>query len=91
MGRDACPRTLVRTAPGWSCVVDGIPGRGYEVMRGVIRTDQFAATPAVFALHGPGRIKIARGTPLIRVTPLPRALLGGEPAIERLDGALALR
>jgi hypothetical protein len=69
------PWAFVRTPPGWSSLLEGIHGRGYDVMRGVVATDRFHATPAVFQLHGPGSIDVPRGTPLLHVYPLPRALL----------------
>lgn len=70
------PWSFVRTPPGWSSLVDGVHGAGYDVLRGVISTDLFHATPAVFWLHQPGKsVEIPRDTPLIRVTPVPRWLL----------------
>lgn len=83
------PRAFTSTPPGWSSLVDGVNGPGYDVLRGVVSTDRFFATPAVFELHGPGRIAVAAGAPLVTVLPVPRALLdaGFEPAAWR-DEAL---
>lgn len=69
------PRAFTSTPPGWSSLVDGVNGRGFDVLRGVVSTDRFFATPAVFELHGPGRITVAAGAPLVTVLPVPRALL----------------
>jgi stage V sporulation protein SpoVS len=77
------PFAFTRTPPGWSSIVDGIHGDGYDVLRGVVSTDAFFATPAVFRLHGaPSTIRIREGTPLVHVIPVPRALLAAswEPA-----------
>jgi hypothetical protein len=69
------PPTLVATTPGTSTLIDGIPGGGYDVMRGVVRTDSFHAVPAVFQLWQPGTtISVARGTPLCDLFVFPRAL-----------------
>jgi hypothetical protein len=63
------------TPRGWSALVDGIPGDGFDVLRGVIATDVFHAAPAVFALHHTGRwIDVPAGTPLVQITPFPRSL-----------------
>src|SRR5262249_1700659 len=44
------PWALTVLPPGWSALVDGMHGPGYDVMRGVVHADQFFATPAVFQL-----------------------------------------
>lgn len=70
------PFAFTRTPPGWSSIVDGIHGDGYDVLRGVVSTDTFFATPAVFAVHRLGApIHVPAGAPLMRVTPVPRDLL----------------
>lgn len=67
------PWAFVRTPAGWSTLVDGICGAGYDVMRGVVSTDVFHAAPAVFALHTSGTaIRVAAGTPLTALFPVPR-------------------
>ncbi|HWB82372.1 MAG TPA: hypothetical protein VG755_45720 [Nannocystaceae bacterium] len=64
------PWALCASGPGVSLLVDGIGGPGFDVLRGVIRSDRFGATPAVFALWGSGtRIEVARGQPLVRLLP----------------------
>ncbi|HEU4731518.1 MAG TPA: hypothetical protein VFT22_26670 [Kofleriaceae bacterium] len=69
------PCALVRTAPGVSTVIDGVCGDGYDILRGVVRTDAFHAAPAVFQLWRPGaRITVPRGAPLAQLFPSPRAL-----------------
>jgi hypothetical protein len=70
------PWAFFRTPPGWSSLVDGYNGDGYDVLRGVIATDQFHATPAVFSIHRADEdIPVKCGAPLLRVFPLPRSLL----------------
>lgn len=69
------PPTLVATTPGTSTLIDGIPGAGYDVMRGVVRTDSFHAVPAVFQLWRPGvSIRLTRGAPLCDLFVFPRTL-----------------
>jgi hypothetical protein len=73
------PWALTATPPGWSSLVEGMHGDGYDVMRGIVSTDVFHATPAVFRVHREGaRFQVAEGAPLLRVIPLPRALLSHE-------------
>lgn len=63
------PPALVATPPGWSLLVDGIHGSGYDVMRGVVRSDRFHAAPAVFAVDRRTAIDVPAGTPLARFVP----------------------
>jgi hypothetical protein len=73
------PWAFTQTPAGWSCVLDGVHGDGYDVMRGVVATDRFFATPAVFRLWREGRaVSVPAGAPLLRVLPVPRALLAAE-------------
>ena len=73
------PWALTATPPGWSSLVEGVHGDGYDVMRGIVSTDVFHATPAVFRVHGQGtRFEVAEGAPLLRIIPVPRALLAHE-------------
>ncbi len=70
------PWSFVRTSPGLSSIVDGAARLGpFDVLRGVISTDRFHATPAVFRLHQPGTFSVRAGEPLADVLPVPRALL----------------
>jgi hypothetical protein len=79
------PWALTATPPGWSSLVEGVHGDGYDVLRGVVSTDVFHATPAVFRIHREGAwVRVAEDAPLIRVIPLPRALLGREVRLRRL-------
>jgi hypothetical protein len=69
------PWAFTRTPPGWSSLVDGCAGDGYDVMRGVIATDQFHATPAVFSIFRADEdLAVPAGAPLHRLYPLPRSL-----------------
>ncbi len=78
------PWSFVTTPPGWSCLLDGAHGPGYDVMRGVVSTDAFHAAPAVFWLHQPGQwIEVGAGAPLVRVIPVPRRLLGAGYAVAK--------
>jgi len=73
------PWALTATPPGWSSLLEGSHGDGYDVLRGIVSTDVFHATPAVFRVHREGsRFQMAEGAPLLRVIPVPRALLGHE-------------
>lgn len=82
------PAALTVTPPGWSCLVDGLHGDGYDVLRGVVSTDTFHATPAVFRLFREGEpIRVAAGAPLLRVIPLPRSLLSTTWRAVALDDA----
>ncbi len=70
------PWAFVQTPPGWSSLVDGACGDGWEVMRGVVSTDLFHATPAVFRVWRVGEtVRVREGDPLIDVIPIPRSLL----------------
>jgi hypothetical protein len=82
------PWAFTRTPPGWSSLLEGEHGEGYDVMRGVVATDVFHATPAVFHVHRLGApIEVPEGAPLLRVLPIPRALLGaGFRQARFLDG-----
>lgn len=78
------PWSFVTTPAGWSCLLDGVHGAGYDVLRGVVSTDLFHATPAVFwihRLHAP--IEVPRGAPLLRVLPVPRSLLAAGYRVRR--------
>lgn len=73
------PWAFFVTPPGWSCVLEGIHGEGYDVLRGVVSTDWFYAAPAVFLLRALNtRVSIPKGTPLLRLFALPRWLLSAE-------------
>ena len=81
------PAALLETSPSVSTLLDGICGPGYDVLRGVVRTDCFHATPAVFQLWHPGRsIQIPRGAPLVELFPCPRSLIDAD--ISRTTGGV---
>ncbi len=70
------PWAFVRTPPGWSCIVEGAHAAGYDVLRGVVATDQFFALPGVFSVHQQHReLKVAADAPILRALPIPRRLL----------------
>jgi hypothetical protein len=70
------PWAFVQTPPGWSCLLEGVHGDGFDVLRGVIATDVFHTTPAVFQIYRTGEpIRIGLGEPLLHVMPIPRRLL----------------
>jgi hypothetical protein len=48
------PWAFTQTPAGWSSLLDGLHGDGYDVMRGVVSTDSFFATPVVFRVHREG-------------------------------------
>jgi len=70
------PWAFTETPPGWSSIVEGVRGPGWDVMRGVVWTDRFHATPAVFSLQAGRRVRVAAGAPLLDVVPFPRSLAG---------------
>ncbi|WP_438019137.1 hypothetical protein WMF18_08745 [Sorangium sp. So ce315] len=82
------PWAFTTTPPGWSSLLDGVHGDGYDVMRGVVETDVFFATPAVFHVRRIGApIEVPEGAPLLRILPVPRALLrAGFREARFLDG-----
>ena len=69
------PPALIETSSGTSTLLDGRPGPGFDILRGVVRTDGFHAAPAVFHLWRPGEtIRVARGAPLVEMFVFPRSL-----------------
>lgn len=81
------PWALTVLPPGWSAVVDGVHGSAYDVMRGVVHADQFFATPAVFQLFElQRRIEVPAGRTLVRVIPIARSRMLGEPEVTVLEG-----
>jgi hypothetical protein len=69
------PWAFTSTPRGWSSVIEGVRGEGWDVMRGVVWTDRFHATPAVFAMQPGRRVRVAEGAPLLDVLAVPRSLL----------------
>ncbi len=79
------PWAFTQTPAGWSSLLDGLHGDGYDVMRGVVSTDSFFATPAVFRIHRVGApVFVPEGRPLLRVVPVPRPLLAADFRMRRL-------
>jgi hypothetical protein len=67
------PCALVATGAGSSTVIDGRPGSGFDVMRGVVRSDRFHAVPSVFQLWRPGEtITVPRARVLAELFAFPR-------------------
>ena len=80
------PPALVKTPAGTSTVVEGLSGAGYDVLRGVVRTDGFHATPMVFQLWQPARsVTIPRGARLAELFPCPRTLMAA-PFVHTEEG-----
>jgi hypothetical protein len=74
------PWAFFTTPTGWSSLVEGLHGDGWDALRGVIATDVFHATPAVFQVHRAGApIRVRAGEPLVHVLPVPRRLLAAGP------------
>ena len=70
------PWAFVQTPPGWSCLLEGMHGDGFDVMRGIVATDIFHVTPAVFQVfRAEEAIRVGWGEPLLHVMPIPRRLL----------------
>ncbi len=91
------PFALTKTPPSWSCLLEGIDGADideapYDIWRGVVRTDAFHATPAVFHLWKPvGSFVVPEGRPLLRLIPLPRSLQAPRVTLRLLDGVTPLQ
>ncbi|MGZ3416732.1 MAG: hypothetical protein ACXVEE_02645 [Polyangiales bacterium] len=69
------PWAFVVTPPGWSSLVEGMHGEGWDVLRGVVASDVFHAAPAVFLLRRAGdRVRIREGEHLLDVLPFPRGI-----------------
>ena len=85
------PWAFTRTPPGWSSLLEGRHGDGWDVLRGVVATDAFFATPAVFRVQRLGDpIRVGAGEPLLQVLPIPRRLLrAGYP--DRRVAAMGLK
>ena len=84
------PAGLLRTPRGWSTLVEGVQTTDYDILRGVVATDAFFATPAVFAVARVGqRVEVPRGAPLARAFCLPRSLLRAGYRSEPLADGLA--
>jgi hypothetical protein len=83
------PSTLVETSAGCSTVIDGVGGPGYDILRGVVATDAFHATPAVFQLRAGTAITVARGEPLVEMFPCPRSLI--DAGFAQVAGGIAAR
>lgn len=74
------PWAFFTTPAGWSSLVEGLHGEGWDALRGVVATDVFHATPAVFHVHRAGDpIRVRAGEPLIHALPVPRRLLSAGP------------
>lgn len=69
------PWAFTSTPRGWSSVIEGTRGEGWDVMRGVVWTDRFHATPAVFSIQPGRRVRVAEGAALFDVAAVPRSLL----------------
>jgi hypothetical protein len=69
------PWAFSATSPGWSTAIEGVRGDGWDVMRGVVWTDRFHATPAVFVMQPGRRVRIAEGAPLLEAVAIPRRVL----------------
>jgi hypothetical protein len=63
------------TPPGWSSLIDTYHLEGLDGMRGVISTDGYFGIPPLWQFYKPGKFAVSRGTPLVRVLPVPRQLL----------------
>lgn len=82
------PSSFVVTPTGWSSLVEGAPHEGYDVLRGLVRTDKFHAVPAVFAFGAPCEVKVPAGRCLVRVLPTPRDLATPTYAAKTFEDAV---
>lgn len=72
------PPALFATPSSHAALVDGIHGEGYDVMRGVLRSDRFHAAPVVFSVDRGATIELAAGVPLCR-------LIAFDPVLDRVE------
>jgi len=80
------PWAFTQTPPGWSSVLEGVRGKGFDVMRGVVWTDRFHATPAVFSVAAQERIRVAAGAPLVDALAIPRTLQAEGFTMTKVEG-----
>ncbi|MBX3190730.1 MAG: hypothetical protein KF819_27275 [Labilithrix sp.] len=80
------PWAFTETPPGWSSILEGVRGEGFDVMRGVVWTDRFHATPAVFAVCPTRKIRVPAGARLLEVAAVPRTLLDEGFEMRNLGG-----
>ena len=80
------PWAFTETPPGWSSVLEGVRGKGFDVMRGVVWTDCFHATPAVFSLAAQARVRVASGAPLLDSLAIPRTLQAEGFTMTKVEG-----
>lgn len=69
------PWVFVTTPHGWSSITGGRHHGGVDGMRGVIATDSYHLVAPALQLFEIGPFRIARGTTLERVLPVPRQVL----------------
>lgn len=69
------PWVFATTPPGWSSLMDSYHLDGLDGMRGVISTDTHFGVASLWQLSEPRKFAVAKGTPLLRVLPVPRQLL----------------
>ncbi len=78
------PAALFSTPPGWSALVEGVGGAGYDVLRGVVHTDGFHAAPAVLTFTDIGvKVSVPEGQALAEVSPVSRGLLAPRARVDR--------
>jgi len=75
---NVAPWVLMKTPPGWSSVYDGVHFENAEGLRGVVRTDQLYQVSGVYRLINGPTLNIKKGSPLMRILPIPRNLLNPE-------------
>lgn len=80
------PWSFTATPRGWSSVIEGARGGGWDVMRGVVWTDRFHATPAVFSMQPATRVRIPEGAPLLDVLAFPRSLGAEGLTLQKEEG-----
>jgi hypothetical protein len=82
------PYAFIQTPPGWSTLCDGVHYPAMDGMRGIIATDMFNHTPAVFQFRQAGDFTVKYNDPLMRLLPVPRHLLDA-PYVRRELASIA--
>ncbi len=67
---------LCQTPPGWVSLVDGYRLGQVWGMRGVIENEWYTGVATAYKFDRPTMLRLRRPTPLLRIIPVPKALLG---------------
>lgn len=69
---------MCMTPEGWVSIVDGFRFGSAWGLRGVIETNWYPGLTTLYRFDGPAKLHLRSGLPLLRVIPVPRALLAAQ-------------